>query len=186
MVYRPAPSASWRAGLERDRHRLGPHAVARDAPGGVGRVEEGHPQWRRGAHSCSAGGGMMRVHNIYCGADGESHFRDLEIELSEPRLSGLLSKPQSVGTLMFRQVPPGVFLDWHNAPQRQYAIVLDGHVQFTTSDAETRVLGAGQVLLVEDTTGKGHQGRTLEGPAFRAIFVTLPPTAAGSRQTGLQ
>jgi len=115
----------------------------------------------------------MRVHNIYCDTGGESHFRDLDIELSEPRLSGLLSKPQSVSTLVFRQVPSGVFLDWHNAPRRQYAIVLDGRVQFTTSDGEARVLGAGEVLLVEDTTGKGHQGKTLEGPAFRAIFVGL-------------
>ena len=106
----------------------------------------------------------MHVHNLYCDGDGESHFRDVEIELSEPRLSGLLSKPQSVSTLMFRQVPPGVFLDWHNAPRRQYAIVLDGSVEFTTSDGEARVLGAGQVLLVEDTTGKGHQAKSLDGP----------------------
>ena len=63
----------------------------------------------------------MHVHNLYCGGDGESHFRDVEIELSEPRLGGLLSKPQSVSTLMFRQVPPGVFLDWHNARQRRHS-----------------------------------------------------------------
>jgi quercetin dioxygenase-like cupin family protein len=116
---------------------------------------------------------MMRVHNLHCNADGESHFRDVEIELSEPRLSGLLSKPQPVSTLMFRQVPPGVFLDWHNAPRRQYAIVLDGSVEFTASDGEARVLGAGQVLLVEGTAGKGHQAKSLDGPPFRAIFVAI-------------
>lgn len=58
----------------------------------------------------------MRVHNLYCDADGQSHFRDVEIELSERRLNGLLSKPQPVSTLVFREVPPDVFLDWHNAP----------------------------------------------------------------------
>jgi hypothetical protein len=78
-----------------------------------------------------------------------------------------------MSTLRFRHVPPGVFLDWHNAPRRMYAIVLDGRVQFTASDGEARVLEAGQVLLVEDTTGKGHQSRSLDGPPFRAIFVTI-------------
>jgi Cupin domain len=115
----------------------------------------------------------MRVHNLYCDADGQSHFRDIEIELSEPSLSGLLSKPLPVSTLMFRQVPPGVFLDWHTAPQRRYVIVLDGRVQFTPSDGEARVLGAGDVMLVEDTAGKGHQAKSLDGPAFRAIFVAI-------------
>ena len=115
----------------------------------------------------------MRVHNLYSDAQGESHFRDIEIDLSEPRLGGLLSKPQPVSTLMFRQVPPGVVLDWHNAPERRYAIVLDGRAQFTASDGEARVLGAGEVILVEDTTGKGHQAKSLDGPAFRAIFIAL-------------
>ena len=115
----------------------------------------------------------MHVHNLYCDAKGESHFRDIEIELSESRVSGLLSKPQPVSNLIFREVPAGVFLDWHNPPERMYVIFLAGRAQVTASDGEARVLGAGQVLLVEDTTGKGHQGRTLEGPAFRAIFVTL-------------
>jgi hypothetical protein len=36
-----------------------------------------------------------------------------------------------------------------------------------------RVLGAGQVLLVEDTAGKGHQSKSLEGPPVRQIFVTI-------------
>jgi hypothetical protein len=35
------------------------------------------------------------------------------------------------------------------------------------------VLGAGEVLLVEDTAGKGHQSKNLGGQALRAIFVTI-------------
>lgn len=112
----------------------------------------------------------MHVHNLYCDADGQSHFREIEIELSEPMLGGVLSKPQAVSTLMFRQIPSGVFLDWHNPPRRLYAVYLDGRVQTTASDGEARVLGAGEVMLVEDTTGKGHQAKTLEGAAFRAIL----------------
>jgi hypothetical protein len=47
----------------------------------------------------------MRLYNLYADADGESHFRDIEIELSETMFGvGLLSKPQPVSTVMFRQV----------------------------------------------------------------------------------
>jgi quercetin dioxygenase-like cupin family protein len=116
----------------------------------------------------------MRVHNLYADVDGESHFRDIEIELSESMFGvGLLSKPQSVSAIMFRHVPPGIVLDQHTAPRRMYVVVLDGRVQFTASDGEARVLGAGQVLLVEDTAGKGHQSKSLDGPTFRAVFVTI-------------
>jgi hypothetical protein len=79
---------------------------------------------------------MMHVFNLYADTDGQSHSRDVEIEFSERRLSGLLSKAQTVGTLMFREVPPGVFLDWLNAPDRRYALVLNGPVQFTASDGK--------------------------------------------------
>jgi quercetin dioxygenase-like cupin family protein len=114
----------------------------------------------------------MHVHNLYCDANGESHFRDIEIELSESRVSGLLSKPQPASTLTFREVPPGVFLDWHNAPERMYVIFFDGRAQLTASDGEARVLGAGQVMLVEDTAGKGHQAKSLDGP-IRSIWVAI-------------
>ena len=115
----------------------------------------------------------MRVHNLYADADGESHFRDIEIELSEPMFGvGLMSKPRPASSIIFRHVPAGTVLDRHNAPRPMYVAVLDGRVEFTASDGEARVLGAGEVLLVEDTAGKGHQSRSLEGPAFRAVFVT--------------
>jgi quercetin dioxygenase-like cupin family protein len=116
----------------------------------------------------------MRVHNLYADPDGESHFRDVEVELSEAMFGvGSLSKPQPASTVMFREVPPEVALGWHNAPRRMYVGVLDGRAEFTASDGEARVLAAGDVLLVEDTAGKGHQSKSLAGPTFRAIFVTL-------------
>jgi uncharacterized cupin superfamily protein len=89
----------------------------------------------------------LHVHDRYCDADGQSQFRDIEIELSEPVLGGVLSKPQAVSTLMFRQIPSDVFVDWHNPPRRFCAVYLDGRVQTTASDGESRVLGAGEVML---------------------------------------
>src|SRR5215470_5949433 len=103
----------------------------------------------------------MRVHNLYADADGQSHFRDLEIEWIEETRSGKLSKRLPATGIIFREVPPSYDLDWHPAPRRQYIINLDAGVQITASDGESRTIGAGEVLLVEDTTGKGHLSKAL-------------------------
>src|SRR5262249_11253947 len=76
----------------------------------------------------SHGGVPMHVHNLYCDANGESHFRDIEIELSESRVSGLLSKPQPVSPLIFRgsaecfMISPqssGGWRHWRRHPPRE-------------------------------------------------------------------
>jgi hypothetical protein len=64
-------------------------------------------------------------------------------------------------------------LDWHPAPRRQYIINLDNGVEITASDGETRVIGAGEVLLVEDTTGKGHLSKAINERVRNCIFVAL-------------
>ncbi len=41
------------------------------------------------------------------------------------------------------------------------------------SDGETRVIGAGEVFLVEDVTGKGHLSRAVDGKLRHCIFVPI-------------
>ena len=115
----------------------------------------------------------MRIHNLYTDASGESHFRDVEIEWVEETRSGKLSPRLPVTGLIFREVPPTYDLDWHPAPRRQYIINLDAGAEITASDGESRVIGAGEVLLVEDTTGKGHLSMAVDGKLRHSIFVTL-------------
>ena len=47
-------------------------------------------------------------------------------------------------------------VDWHNPPQRLLVLWLSGEVEFETSDGEICRLPAGNVVLAEDTSGKGH------------------------------
>ena len=58
-------------------------------------------------------------------------------------------------------------------PRRQYIINLDAGVRITASDGEVRQIGAGEVFLVEDTTGKGHLSRSIGNQVRRCLFVTL-------------
>jgi hypothetical protein len=64
-------------------------------------------------------------------------------------------------------------VDWHPAPRRQYIINLDAGVRITASDGESRVIGIGDVILVEDTTGKGHLSQHVEGKIRHSIFVPV-------------
>src|SRR5215212_7978214 len=113
----------------------------------------------------------MRIHNLYVDTSGETHFRDVEIEWVEETRSGRLSQRFPATGIIFRQVPPAYDLDWHPAPRRQYIINLDAGVQITASDGESRVIGAGEVLLVEDTTGKGHLSQAVGNQLRHCIFV---------------
>ena len=48
-----------------------------------------------------------------------------------------------------------------------------GRVELETGDGSKRVLGPGDVLLAEDTTGLGHISRALDPEPRVSIFVAL-------------
>jgi quercetin dioxygenase-like cupin family protein len=115
----------------------------------------------------------MRIHNLYVDENGESHFRDVEVEWVETTRSGRLSARLQATGIIFRETQPDYDLDWHPAPRRQYIINLDGGVQLTASDGESRTIGAGEVILVEDVTGKGHLSKNVENKLRHSIFVPI-------------
>ena len=115
----------------------------------------------------------MRIHNLFADARGETHFRDLEVTWVEERDFSKFSKCLPATGIIFRETSGDYDLDWHPAPRRQYIINLDGAVQITASDGEARIIGAGEVLLVEDTCGKGHLSKSVGGKMRRSIFVPI-------------
>jgi hypothetical protein len=115
----------------------------------------------------------MRIHNLYTDADGESHFRDIEIEWAEERNFSKYSARLPATGIIFRETSGAYDLDWHPAPRRQYIINLDAGAELTASDGERRIIGAGEVILVEDTTGKGHLSKAVGGKMRRSIFVAI-------------
>jgi hypothetical protein len=115
----------------------------------------------------------MRIHNLYADETGQSHFRDIEIEWASEGPGGKLSKRLPATGVIFRETAADYDLDWHPAPRRQYIVNLDAGVQITAGDGETRVIGAGEVILVEDTTGKGHLSKAVSGQVRRSIFIPI-------------
>ena len=115
----------------------------------------------------------MQIHNLYADDNGESHFRDVEIEWVNDMGYGQLSDRLPAAGIIFRKTSGDYNLDWHPAPRRQYIINLDAAVQVTASDGEVRVIKAGEVFLVEDTCGKGHLSRAVDGRPRHSIFIPL-------------
>ena len=84
-----------------------------------------------------------------------------------------LSKRLPATGIIFRQTQAEHDIDWHPAPRRQYIINLDAGVKIIASDGVSRVIGVGEVILVEDTTGKGHLSQHMEGKIRHSIFVPI-------------
>lgn len=115
----------------------------------------------------------MRIHNLYVDDAGESHWRDIEVEWAEANNFSKYSARLPATGIIFRQTSADYDLDWHPAPRRQYIINLDGGVKITASDGEAREIGAGEVILVEDTHGKGHLSKSLGSKMRHSIFVPI-------------
>src|SRR5262249_8443860 len=119
------------------------------------------------------GRSAMKIIRLYADDKGESHFQDIEVELEAPTPSGRVSARQPATGIIFREVPGEYDLDWHPAPRRQYIINLDAGVQLTAGDGEVRRVKAGEVVLVEDTWGKGHLSKAIENKTRHCIFVPI-------------
>ena len=82
------------------------------------------------------------------------------------------SKLAATGVI-FRETPSDYNLDFHPAPRRQFIINLDAAVEIIVGDGTSKVIGPGEILLAEDTTGQGHISRAVDGKVRHNVFVTL-------------
>lgn len=71
----------------------------------------------------------MKITRIYSDDDGETHFEDLAIGLNAAVDIGILSGKVPVKNIIFRENKPYYDYDWHNAPKKQYIIMLNGEIR---------------------------------------------------------
>jgi hypothetical protein len=115
----------------------------------------------------------MKITRLYVDEQGETHFDDFEVGWSEQGPAGQVSRRFPATGIIFRRVQADYDYDWHNAPRKQYIINLDAGVEITVSDGETRVIGPGEIFLVEDTHGKGHISRAVNNQVRHCVFVAV-------------
>jgi len=116
---------------------------------------------------------MFKLTKVYTDENGDSRFEDVEIALEDAGEIGALSNLIPAKGVIFREVLPTYDFDFHNAPQRQYIILLDGEIEIETSLGEKRQFRGGDILLMEDTDGNGHKTRNLQPIKRRSIFIPL-------------
>src|SRR4051812_6490980 len=113
---------------------------------------------------------------IVTGADGETHFEDVAPAMVQERYadaSWAISEPVAVSSLRFRRVDVDYPDEPHVAPRRQVIVFLRGGAEVEVSDGEVRRFGPGDVLVVEDVTGKGHTTRGLGDVPRETLFLAL-------------
>ncbi len=116
---------------------------------------------------------------LYADADGESHFEDIDVELS-PVPFASSSPPLDLSSLLpatqwsFLGARPGWRGDWHPSSARNLFVVLTGNWELEASDGVVRHFARNDVLLAEDTTGKGHRSRVVGDEESLALLVQLP------------
>jgi uncharacterized cupin superfamily protein len=106
----------------------------------------------------------MKVTRVYTGADGQSHFSDIEVEVG---------KLQPGDGIIFRDGTPDHVNGWHRAPRRQYVINLSGETEIEIGDGTKRRFGPGDILLADDTSGQGHISRDVGAQPRRFIFIPV-------------
>jgi hypothetical protein len=116
---------------------------------------------------------VMRYTRLYADEQGESHFEDISVPLKNEGTLGYLSENFEVKWLRFRVNEAGYDWDYHNAPARQFIILLDGGIEITTSRGEARTFSGGDILLVEDTYGKGHKTRNIKKQIRKSVFIGI-------------
>jgi uncharacterized protein YceH (UPF0502 family) len=144
---------------------------------------------QRYAHLLGAGGSApapagtppMGYLRVYADAGGESHFEDVELpstRVADPSrgLVAELAEAIAAGEVVFRNVIEEPTDDSypHVAPRRQFIVQLNGAVEIKVSDGETRRFDPGSVVLLEDTSGKGHTTRGLSPGGRMTLVITLP------------
>jgi uncharacterized cupin superfamily protein len=106
----------------------------------------------------------MKVTRLYTGADGQSHFEEIEVETS---------KLQPGDGIVFREDTPLTVNQWHRAPRRQYVINLSGETEIEIGNGTKRRFSPGDILLAEDTSGQGHISRDVGSQPRRFIMIPV-------------
>ena len=120
---------------------------------------------------------LVTYHRIFVDLKGDSHFDTVTVNQSlaraaPPAAPFYVSEDKAASKYRFYSFQPGWTGDWHPAPTRQFLALMSGAVEMETTDGTVRRLGPGDLVLLEDTVGKGHLTRNI-GDGY-STFLVVP------------
>ena len=103
---------------------------------------------------------------IFADEDGCSHFETKNIQLdakdyAPPAPPLNTSKLETANHSVFLELPVGWYGNWHPTPVRQWLILMTGVCEFEVGDGQRATCKTGDVVMLDDLTGKGHQTKVL-------------------------
>jgi hypothetical protein len=120
------------------------------------------------------------VVRLYADDSGETKFESLTIPMAQkvfapPAAPLHVTQAQPAQHYVIIELPVG----WggaepHPTPGRHMMFCLAGEFRVTTSSGEKRSFAAGDCLLMEDTSGKGHITEVTSDSPVRAVMIRLP------------
>jgi hypothetical protein len=110
-----------------------------------------------------------RLIHIYATPDGESHRAIVEIanDAGEIPVTAMTARAYARNA-----ASASAGADWHTAPRRQFAINMTGELEVEISDGSRHRIGQGDLVFLEDITGKGHVTRVLS--PVTNLFIHVP------------
>lgn len=122
---------------------------------------------------------LTRVTYSRISADGNggSRFDTVTVEQSlayaaPPAAPFYVSEDGPASNYRFYTFEPGWIGDWHPAPARQFLALMTGAVEMETTDGTVRHFLPGDLVFLQDTSGKGHLTRNI-GDGY-ATFLVIP------------
>lgn len=112
--------------------------------------------------------GVQTVTSMYTGADGLTHFKEIEIPHGQLiRLKG--------GLVFGRHAleAPNTPRRFGNAPHRRFVVTLSGAAEIVASSGERFVADSRHILLAEDLTGKGHSTQAVPPEDWVRLFLEI-------------
>ena len=127
---------------------------------------------------------LVEYLRIFADAQGDSHFDTITVEQSlaigaPPAAPFYVSGDKPASKYRFYSFQPGWVGDWHPCPARQFLALMSGAVEMETTDGTVRRLKPGDLVLLEDVSGRGHVTRNT-GDGY-ATFLVVPVPAADSK-----
>ena len=113
---------------------------------------------------------------IFADEEGCSHFEtktiDLEAKDYAPPAPFLnTSIMASADNSVFLELPIGWYGGWHPTPVRQWLVLMSGMCEFEAGDGEKVTRKAGDVVMLDDLMGKGHQTKVLGDESVRIAAI---------------
>jgi len=117
-------------------------------------------------HSSPPTMNQVTYHRIFSDSQGGSHVDTVTVEQSlvraaPPAVPFYVSPDGVASHYRFYTFEPGWIGDWHPAPTRQFLALMTVTVEMETTDGRVKRFLPGDLVLLEDTSGRGHLTRNV-------------------------